>query len=155
MYLPRWARPLPSQAHRPTQVGWELPSGAEDRPPPRPSANCFHSSSQSPAILFWLHVSSVAWIFKLFYILQYCWPYSCHLSLKSMHLLSDSLAPFPGFLHSLPFSQFALISQKSLMLTVCCETSSEQSSWYQMKWLLKATFLLELNSFWSWNPTLL
>lgn len=57
-----------------------------------------------------------------------------------MQLLSDSLVLFPGFLHSLPFSQFTLISQKSVMLIVCCETSSEQSSRYQLKRLFEANF---------------
>ncbi|XP_008526681.2 dual specificity protein phosphatase 22 isoform X1 [Equus przewalskii] len=57
-----------------------------------------------------------------------------------IHALSDNLVLLPGFLHSLPFSQFMLISQKTLMLIVCCETSSEQSSRYCCNGCLKPLF---------------
>ena len=62
-----------------------------------------------------------------------------------MHLLSDSPVLFPGFLNSLPFSQFMFISQKRVMLIVCCETSSGQSSQRQLKRSPEAMFLLSRN----------
>ena len=119
-------------------------SGAEERPVPAsplrlPSAAPTRAQPHFSGFSY----LPVAWIFKLL-----------HISYNTVDLILVTFHSNPRtcylialfcfldfFIHCLSHNLHSFL-RRVLMLIVCCETSSGQSSRYQLKRLLKATFLL-------------